>query len=433
MLNRKIINELLRWKSQIGKKALLIKGARQVGKTTIVRQFARENYKHFVEINFERTPLARQAFDGNLDTRTIIMNLSVMGFGPFEKGETLVFFDEIQSCPKARTAIKFLVEDGSYDFIESGSLLGINYKDVDSYPVGFEHQIEMFPLDFEEFLWASNISADVIDTLREHYTTITPIPDFLHQQILERLHQYFIIGGMPEVVATFFANADFGKALAIQRDIVNSYRDDISKYAGKDKLLAKSVFDAIPQQLSKQDKRFLLSQLEKGASQRKYGQPTEWLTDAGIAYFSFNVGALTLPFALQEKRNLYKLYLLDTGLLCSLIMNDIQSKILLGDISINEGAIAENFVAAELSKHGISLDYYDRKSKQELDFVFHEDNRISVIEVKSGKDYRAHASLNAIIKMQDNLGRTMVLSKFNVSQQESVIYYPLYMTMFLGK
>ncbi len=304
---------------------------------------------------------------------------------------------------------------------------------MDSYPVGFEHQIEMFPLDFEEFLWASNISADVIDTLREHYTTITPIPDFLHQQILERLHQYFIIGGMPEVVATFFANADFGKALAIQRDIVNSYRDDISKYAGKDKLLAKSVFDAIPQQLSKQDKRFLLSQLEKGASQRKYGQPTEWLTDAGIAYFSFNVGALTLPFALQEKRNLYKLYLLDTGLLCSLIMNDIQSKILLGDISINEGAIAENFVAAELSKHGIPLDYYDRKSKQELDFVFHEDNRISVIEVKSGKDYRSHASLNAIIKMQDNLGRTMVLSKFNVSQQESIIYYPLYMTMFLGK
>ncbi len=433
MLKRKIINELLHWKNQASKKALLIKGARQVGKTTIVRQFARENYKYFVEINFERTPLARQAFDGNLDARTIIMNLSVMGFGPFEKGETLVFFDEIQSCPKARTAIKFLVEDGSYDFIESGSLLGINYKDVDSYPVGFEHQIEMFPLDFEEFLWASNVSADVIESLREHYTNITPVTDFLHQQILERLHQYFIIGGMPEVVATFFAHADFRKALAVQRDIVNSYRDDISKYAGKDKLLAKSVFDAIPQQLSKQDKRFLLSQLEKGASQRKYGQPTEWLTDAGIAYFSFNVGALTLPFALQEKRNLYKLYLLDTGLLCNMIMNNIQSKILLGDISINEGAIAENFVAAELSKHGISLDYYDRKSKQELDFVFHEDNRISVIEVKSGKDYQSHASLNAIIKMQDNLGRTMVLSKYNVSQQESVIYYPLYMTMFLGK
>ena len=168
-LKRKILSQLEEWKRGTQNKALLIKGARQVGKTTIVRQFAKANYKNFVEINFEQKPLAKQAFDGNLDARTVLINLSAMGFGPLEPGKTLIFFDEIQSCPKARTAIKFLVEDGQYDYIESGSLLGINYKDVSSYPVGFEHELDMYPLDFEEFLWACNVSQDVVGRLRECY------------------------------------------------------------------------------------------------------------------------------------------------------------------------------------------------------------------------------------------------------------------------
>lgn len=431
MLKRKIFNELNRWKSKQDKKALLVQGARQVGKTTTIRYFGTRNYKHFIEINFERTPLAREAFAGNKDAGTIIMNLSAMGFGPFEKGETLIFFDEIQSCPDARTAIKFLVEDGSYDYIESGSLLGINYRDVSSYPVGFEHRINMYPLDFEEFLWASGISDDVINQLRASYMSVTPVVDFLHERIMEILRQYMVVGGMPEAVAAFVGNKDLSETMQIQRDILTSYRDDISKYAGRNRQLARMVFDAIPLQLSKEDKRFVLSDIEKGASQRKYGDATQWLADAGVAYFSYNTKTFELPFAFGEKRNLYKLFILDTGLLCNLCLPKMQFQVLNGDISINEGALTENYVACELVKRDMALNYYDRKSKQELDFVFQENNGISVIEVKSGNDYMRHASLDAAIKsFHDKIERAMVLSKFNVQEKDRVVYYPLYMTMF---
>ena len=431
-LKRKILSQLEEWKRGTQNKALLIKGARQVGKTTIVRQFAKANYKNFVEINFEQKPLAKQAFDGNLDARTVLINLSAMGFGPLEPGKTLIFFDEIQSCPKARTAIKFLVEDGQYDYIESGSLLGINYKDVSSYPVGFEHELDMYPLDFEEFLWACNVSQDVVGRLRECYENVCPVPDFLHDQIMERYRQYLIVGGMPEVVATFLSNEDFKKTVTNQKDILTGYRNDISKYAGNEKILVKSVFDAIPGQLSKQDKRFVLASIEKNAAQRKYGAPTQWLVDAGMAYYFFNVGSFELPFPSHENLSLYKLFFVDTGLMCAMMLDNIQFKVLTGDIFVNEGALAENFVAGELSKHGVSLNYYDKKSKHELDFVFPEGNKISIIEVKSGKDYKKHSSLNMAQSLfADKINRQIVVSGNNLESENGIIYIPFYMTMFI--
>ena len=431
-LKRKILSQLEEWKRGTQNKALLIKGARQVGKTTIVRQFAKANYKNFVEINFEQKPLAKQAFDGNLDARTVLINLSAMGLGPLEPGKTLIFFDEIQSCPKARTAIKFLVEDGQYDYIESGSLLGINYKDVSSYPVGFEHELDMYPLDFEEFLWACNVSQDVVGRLRECYENVCPVPDFLHDQIMERYRQYLIVGGMPEVVATFLSNEDFKKTVTNQKDILTGYRNDISKYAGNEKILVKSVFDAIPGQLSKQDKRFVLASIEKNAAQRKYGAPTQWLVDAGMAYYSFNVGSFELPFPSHENLSLYKLFFVDTGLMCAMMLDNIQFKVLTGDIFVNEGALAENFVAGELSKHGVSLNYYDKKSKHELDFVFPEGNKISIIEVKSGKDYKKHSSLNMAQSLfADKINRQIVVSGNNLESENGIIYIPFYMTMFI--
>lgn len=432
MLKRKIISQLTGWKEESVNKALLIKGARQVGKTTIVRQFARSHYENFIEINFEQMPMAKQAFEGNLDARTILINLSAMGFGPLEPGKTLIFFDEIQSCPKARTAIKFLVEDGQFDYIESGSLLGINYKDVSSYPVGFEHEVDMYPLDFEEFLWACNISEDVVDMLRDCYENHRTVPDFLHQQIMDRYRQYLIVGGMPEVVATYLDNEDFNKTITNQKDILTGYRNDISKYAGKDKLLVKSVFDAIPGQLSKQDKRFVLAAIEKNASRRKYGAPTQWLVDAGMAYYSFNVGSFELPFPSHENLRLYKIFFVDSGLMCAMMLDNIQGKVLTGDIFVNEGALAENYVAGELTKHGISLNYYDRKSKHELDFVFPEGNKISVIEVKSGKDYMKHTSLDVAQSLfSDRINRRIVMSGNNLKSENGVLYLPFYMSMFI--
>lgn len=432
MLKRKIINDLIRWKRESTNKALLIKGARQVGKTTVVRQFAKENYKNFIEINFEQMPLAKQAFDGNLDARTILVNLSAMGFGPLEPGKTLIFFDEIQSCPNARTAIKFLVEDGAYDYIESGSLLGINYKDVSSYPVGFEHELNMYPLDFEEFLWACNIGENVISLLRKCYGDIRPVPVFLHKQIMERYRQYLIVGGMPAVVATYLANEDFNKTITNQKDILSGYRNDISKYAGKDQMLVKSVFDAIPGQLSKQDKRFILASIEENASRRKYGAPTQWLVDAGIAYYSFNVNAFELPFPSHENLRLYKLFFVDSGLMCAMMLGNIQAKVLTGDILVNEGALSENYIAGEFVKHGISLNYYDRKSRHELDFVFPEGDRISILEIKSGKDYKKHVSLDMARSLfPDKIGRMIVMSDNNVEIENGIQYLPFYMSMFI--
>ena len=368
MLRRKILTRLVEWKNNSSKAALLIKGARQVGKTTSVREFGRANYDSFIEVNFEQSPLVRDAFDGNLDARTIILNLSAMGYGPFIPGKTLVFFDEIQSCPNARTAIKFLVEDGQFEYIESGSLLGINYGDVSSYPVGFEEQLDMFPLDFEEFLWARGIAQNVIDEARDAYENANPVPSYLHQQLMKQYREYMIAGGMPSAVNAFINNDDFSQTLRVQSMLLGSYRDDIAKYAGKDKVKAKAVFDAIPEQLNKKNKRFILASLEKGASSRKYEQATMWLAEAGIAYHCYNISALELPLSFSEKRNLYKLYMVDTGLLCAMTMDGIQSAVLSGDIRINEGAVAENTVAAELVKRGIPLYYYDKKTWMELDY-----------------------------------------------------------------
>lgn len=432
MLKRKIVLQIEEWHQNGCRKALLLTGARQVGKTTSVREFAKQHYHHFVEVNFVKRPVAKQAFDGDLTTKTIITNLSAMGYGPFVEGKTLVFFDEIQECPNARTAIKFLVEEHTYDYIESGSLLGINYKPVPSYPVGYEDEVSMFPLDFEEFLWACGVSDDVFNVLKTSYENETAVPDFIHQQISSYYRQFLAVGGMPEAVQTFVTTPDFRAVERVHRSIFTTYRSDITNYAGKDQVLVKRVFDAIPSELAKEDKRFILADLEKGASRRKYEDPTQWLIDAGIAYYSFNTSAFELPFEATENRKLYKLYMVDTGLLGSILLKGIQFQVLSGDISVNEGALTENFVACALAAKGISLHYYDKNSKQELDFIIEEQNKITIIEVKSGEKYKKHASLNAAMtEHYEKICRAIVLSKFNVSRIDGILYLPMYMAMFL--
>lgn len=427
MLKRKIISDLERWLHEPSKKALLLKGARQVGKTTTVREFAKNNYAHFVEINFEKLPMVKQAFDGNLDAETIISKLSLMGFGPFVEHQTLVFFDEIQTCPNARTAIKFLVEDGRFDYIESGSLLGLHYADVSSYPVGFEYSVNMYPLDFEEFLWAKGVAEKVVETIKNTLHNRMPIDDFMHEQLSKYYREYLIVGGMPEVVNTYLQNVDFSRTLLVQRSIVDSYRDDISKYAGQEKARAKLFFDAIPSELSKEKKRFIIADIEQRATAQKYENAAQWLMDAGIAYFSYNTHNLLLPFEQYEKRNLYKVFLLDTGLLCSMWREPIQWQVLNGEIDINEGALTENFVAAELVKKGYVLHYYDHKSRQELDFLVAQNNKINIIEVKSGNDYKRHASLDAVLENPNpTLGELMVISKFPMQKIGDIQYIPLY-------
>jgi predicted AAA+ superfamily ATPase len=434
MLKRKILESLIEWKDSKRKKALLIKGARQIGKTFIIRELGKL-YKNFIEINFEKEPKYKEAFTtGSLSAETIIFHLSAMGITNFEQKNTLIFFDEIQSCPQARTAIKFLVEDGRYDYIECGSLLGINYKEVSSYPVGYEQQLSMYPIDFEEFLWAKKIGQLAIDQTYKCYKELQPVPDFLHNQMFKLFREYLIVGGMPSAVNAFVSDPNFNETLAEHRSIINSYRDDIAKYA-KQKILVRKMFNAIPEQLNDKNKHFKLSQIDERTFGKKFEDASDWLVEAGIGYLCYNVKSLELPLAFYERQNMFKLYLHDTGILCSLLGKGIQYKLLTGELDINEGSIIENAVANMLVKNEISLNYYDKKSKIELDFVFFEDNKISVIEVKSGKSYKQHASLNKISEMfKDQIGRRIILCKQNVEVDESgAICLPIYMGMYIKK
>ena len=442
MLRRKIDKVFDNWAINDKKKALFVEGARQVGKTTSIRELARRHYKHFIEINFIKTPSVKRAFDGDLDANTIILNLSAMGLGPFVPGEALIFFDEIQECPNARAAIKFLVEDGAFDYVESGSLLGIHYKgeddsedevgEIPSIPVGSEETVEMYPLDFEEFLWAAGITEDVIGILMNAFSTKKTVPEFVHDQIMRRYAQYMAVGGLPEVVAGFMENRDFSVVLNMQNNLLAGYRRDISKYAGKDKVLVKRVFDSIPAQLAKPDKRFVLADLEHGASRRKYADPTQWLIDAGMAYYAIQTNALSLPLSNVENRRLYKLYLLDNGLLCNMSLPRQHFAILNGDLDLNEGAMTENFVAAELVKKGYPLHYFDQKSKHELDFVLPAEEGIQIVEVKSGSNFRRHASLDyALAHSHSIISEAIVLCNSNVVLDNGIRYLPLYMAMFL--
>ena len=444
MLYRKVNAEFELWFKGTNKKALFVQGARQVGKTTTIREFCRSHYENFIELNFIKKPTVKKAFAGDLDADTIILNLSAMGFGPFVKGKTVIFLDEIQECSDARTAIKFLVEDGNYDYIESGSLLGINYKnsedeteesddgDIASVPVGYEDTLDMYPLDFEEFLLACQMPQQVVDTLRKSFDTGKAVPEFVHEQVMERFRQYLVVGGLPEVVSTFVSNRDFGETLKVQKNLVAGYRRDITKYAKKDKALVRAVFDAIPSQLAKKDKRFVIADIEKGVGRRKYGKPTQWLIDAGMAYYSYNVNAFSLPFANVENKALFKLFMVDPGLVCYMSLSGHQFEVMNGMIDINEGALAEEFVAAELSKKGINLHYYDKKSKHELDFLIATSSGIEVIEVKSGDNYKSHASLDYALENEGwCIAKSIVLCKSNTFVEDEVMYMPLYMAMFL--
>lgn len=423
---------LVAWKNEKNKKAFLIKGARQVGKTTSVASFGKTNYRSFIELNFERNPEYRELFSGSLDAKTIILNMSAMGLGPFLEHDTLIFFDEVQSCPNARTAIKFLVQDGRYDYIESGSLLGINYRDVSSYPVGYETQYEMSSLDFEEFLWAKGVGFDVIEMLKKSYKTKTSLNSAVHMAMMRHFREYLIVGGMPVPVNRFIETADMRKVIQEQIDIINNYRDDVKKYSGTQKIKVREVFDSIPEQLNKKNKRYYLSMLSKEPKLRTYEDSIMWLFDAGIASPCYNVSAIEFPLALNEKRNLFKVYMNDTGLLVAMSFDGIQNEVLNGNIEINEGSIVENAIADAFAKNGFRLHYYDRKkpTSLEIDFVIQRNSRIQIIESKSGSDFDKHDSLDQLMKEQ-SIDTPIVFCIDNLHEKDGILYLPYYLCSFI--
>ena len=432
MLFRKAYDRLLHWKQQEKKKALCIVGARQIGKTTLVRQFGSEQYECFAELNFITQPNAAKIFDGALDADSIITGLTAYLQKPLIPGNTLVLLDEIQACPNARTAVKFLVEDGRFDYIETGSLLGVRHKEVASYPVGFEEIYRMFPMDFEEYCLANGVQQETLAYLRHCYDNETPVTDAVHDTMNRLFFTYIVVGGMPEIVQTYVQTHDIGRVIALQRDILELYRLDITRYAvGADKPKIRSIFDSIPSQLDDKNRRFLLSAIDKNGRQNRYLNSFLWLSEAGVALPCYNVSEPQPPLQLNEKHNLFKLFMGDTGLLCAACMENVQFPILNGDLEINLGSILENMAAQQPRSNGFSLRYFDSKKYGELDFVIQNGMGVDLVELKSGKDYKRHSALDKILAVDAWVFRkSLVFCKGNLERERETLYLPWYMLMF---
>ncbi|WP_299447334.1 AAA family ATPase [uncultured Phascolarctobacterium sp.] len=432
MLKRKAYNILKSWHTQPNKKALCIIGARQIGKTTLIRQFAQNNYEHFAELNFVLDQQAHSIFADSLDADTIITNLTAYTKKPLTPGKTLIFLDEIQACPNARTAIKFLVEDGRFDYIESGSLLGVNYNDVRSYPVGFEEIHYMYPLDFEEYMWANGVQAETIAYLQRCVDTLTPVTEAVHQTMLKLFFSYIVVGGMPEVVQTYVSTHDIGQVIERQNNILSLYRLDIAKYtSGSNKIKVQAIFDIIPSQLNDKNRRFMLSKIDSNGRQNRYQDSFLWLADAGVALPCYNVTEPQPPLQINEKHNLFKLFMGDTGLLCAACMDNIQYSILQGDLEVNLGSILENVMAQSIKSNGFKLNFFDSKKYGELDFVIQNGMQTDLLEIKSGKSYKIHASLNKLLKVEEwHFGQALVFCKGNIEKADKTTYLPWYAIIF---
>ena len=436
MLKRKIEERLLEWKHTPGRKPLIVKGCRQCGKTYSVLDFAKKNYKHVVYLNFFENPDYASVFAGSLDIDNIVMLLSALlgKNAVFEAGETVLILDEIQDCPEARTALKFFRIDGRYDVIGTGSLLGVKGygKEPKSVPVGSETVVDMYPLDFEEFLWANDISEAVIAMLQNALDSETPVPEALHNRMRQLLLQYVVVGGMPDVVQTFVDSRQMDEVLRLQRDIVRSYEDDMVKYAErKDKFRIKECFQSIPRQLAKENKKFQYSVVRKGATAAKCAGSLQWIEDAGIIARCYNLSVPELPLDGNAKEDAFKVYMRDTGLFVSMLEDGTQYDILQGNLHGYKGAIFENLIADIFTKMGRKLYYFHKDSGLEVDFVIRYKGECTLVEVKATTGNTK--STKTILSQPEkyHVRSAIKLGDYNVGAMGQVLTLPLYMAFLL--
>lgn len=412
--------------------ALLLSGARQTGKTYAIRKYAQQSGLQLLEMNFLLQPDAKNLFAGAKDVKDLLLRMTAFGSKPMRKGKTLVFFDEVQACPDVLTWVKALVDDGSFQYALSGSLLGIELKNIRSVPVGYMTEYSVFPLDFEEFVRAIGLSTEVLDAVRKAWENLEPIDEYIHSKMMGLFNLYLLVGGMPAVVQAYLDSNDLQRVMHEQRSILNLYKRDIGQYVQHDKLYINEIFELIPPELNAKNKRFILKNLNEHFKFSRYESSFVWLREAGMALPVYNVEEPTVPLKLNEQRNLFKLFQNDVGLLASQYASGIHLQILRGDVQINHGAIYENAVAQELHAHGWKLYYFNSKKQGEVDFLLEKDAEIIPVEVKSGKDFRRHAALNNILSSSAySIKRGIVLCNDNLSVRGRVVYAPIYMTMFL--
>jgi len=413
--------------------ALLITGARQIGKTFSIREFGKK-FKSFIEVNFVESPDAIEVFRETTSSTDILLRLSALTQNPLIKGETLIFFDEVQLCPEIVSAIKFLVDEGSYRYILSGSLLGVELKDLRSEPVGYMGVKDMYPVDFEEFISCLGVGGQVIDSLRSAWENKMPVDEFIHGKIMELFRLYLIVGGMPAAVNKYVESNNLQEVMAVQQEIIRLYKRDIAQYDPDNKLYIEEIFNLIPPELNAKNKRFILKKLNENAKFERYRNSFLWLKDAGVAIPVYNVEEPKAPLLLASARNLFKLFQSDLGLLAGQYADGIQLRIIKGDKNINFGSLYENAVAQELVAHGLEPYYYNNKKRGELDFVIEIEGKVLPIEVKSGKDYETHRALANVMECREyDLPQAVVFNNDNLKVIGKVIYAPIYMVMFLQK
>lgn len=414
-------------------KALLLTGARQVGKTYAVRRAAERLGWKLIEMNFLLQPETIDIVRGAGDISEVMLRISAFVNHSIEKEKTLFFFDEVEEFPDVMTWVKAFVDHG-YHLILSGSLLGVEIKNIRSVPVGYMDEKQMFPCDFEEFIRAIGVQETVIDTLREAWEQKHPVDPFVHSKMMKLINLYLLVGGMPAVVQVYLETNDIQRVLAEQKSILSLYKKDIARYDPDNKLYINDIFDLIPPELNAKNKRFILKNLNEHFKFSRHENSFIWLRDADMAMPTYNAEEPKVPLVLSRSRNLFKLFQNDVGLLASQYADGIQLKILQGEVNINYGAIYENLAAQELHAHGWELYYFQNKKQGELDFLLEQGAEIIPLEIKSGKDYERHVALNNVLRNRNYaIQKAFVFCNDNVTTKGVITYMPIYMLMFLTK
>lgn len=414
-------------------KALLVTGARQIGKTWLIREeIAKSGYRKF-EVNFIDQPDLVDYLNVKMSANEFLVKLKMIMPEDCKPQETVVFFDEIQKCPEIVTKIKFLVEEGSFKYVMSGSLLGVELKGITSVPVGYLTVLTMYPMDFEEFMIANNVSKTTLEMLKAKFETCQPVDEFIHQKLLSLFFIYLIVGGMPDAVKIYIATKDIREVDKVQRDIVALYKEDFSQYESEDKKLKLiSIYDIIPAELNKQNKKFVFTMLNRELKFDRYENSFLWLKDAGVALPVYNVEAPVIPLKASKSSNVFRLFSNDTGLLTSAYPAETKLELINKNSEVNNGAHFENAVAQQLTANGLEPYFCKKKNIGELDVLVEMDGKVVPIEVKSGKAYKAHKSLDNFMKISDyHIEKAYVLSVANMEQEGSVVYLPIYMCYLL--
>ena len=436
-LPRKIDRFLIAWKNREGHMPLIVKGARQIGKTEAIRYFAGKNYTSVVEINFALQKQYRDVFDDGFEVDTVLRNISLKNPSfRLVPHETLLFFDELQDCPNCATSLKSFREDGRYDVICSGSMMGINYREIESNSVGNKEDVEMFSLDFEEYLWAKGYSSEQIEALYQKMHTLTPLGKVEYDVMLENFREYMVLGGMPAIVYRFVTQKHYGGTLEMQRQILRDYEEDITKYAsGFDKAKVLNVYRKIPVFLGKENKKFQISKVASGARNRDYAGSVEWLDNAGIVSVCFCMEQPELPLKGNYDPNSYKIYFRDTGLLIGSLDEEAQADLRNNrNFKTYKGAIYENAVAEMLVKQGYSLFFYrNEKATVEMDFFVRDAQSLIPVEVKANDN--PTASLNRLIRSEayPDIRYGIKLANRNIGFSGSIYTFPYFLTFFLKR